>query len=131
MKRRLLGFALVLVICGAAAASFAGYRLAQTTWVIKNSDGSGSFYGNYEGASANTGDNNQYVGCYFGTYGGTSVACWGGDPTGKSAYCQTSDPALVQNARLAGIATALYVQFNASGTCTGIAVDNSSYNVIR
>jgi hypothetical protein len=131
MKTKVLGLALVLTICGTASVSFAGYRFNEMTWVSKNADGSGSFYGTYEAASGST-DNYQYVGCYFGTYGGTSVACWASDSTGNNyGYCQTNDPNLVQNARMVGLMTALYVQWDSTGTCTGISVNQSSYNILR
>ena len=123
--KRLILFAAFLVTAVAAGRSFAGYRLVQTPWIVKNADGSGRFYGNWVGAH-NSADNLAYIGCYIYS---SSVTCSVRDPSGVSGSCSTTNAGLMQVARSIDTSTALSVSYDSSATCTNISAAKYSQSL--
>ncbi|MCY1019253.1 hypothetical protein [Pyxidicoccus sp. MSG2] len=82
------------------------------------------------GTARGSADANQYIGCAVLGFssGSSSVTCLAQDASGVSAYCTSSNPAIVTAATSQSGDAYLYFTYDASGACTYLYVSNlSSY----
>jgi hypothetical protein len=112
---------------GVATAAWAGQ---QVTYLVTVDTGTQEAYGAI-GAAHNSADPIQFIGCATYTYasGFEFAYCSARDENGAFASCQSTDPRFLAVARGVNNASLVRFSWDASGNCTQMIVNNSSYYV--
>lgn len=108
----------------AGTAAWAGYK---STYYVGVDTTSREAYGSFGSARASA-DSVQYIGCAVqGFSNGTNyVLCQARNANNVSAYCSSSEPALVNAATALSDGSYMYLNWDANGTCTYLYVSNAS-----
>src|ERR1043165_3759838 len=123
MLRRVLSVLAIATLVSVAPLAHAGFKAGFGVTVDQvNGYANGAL-----GTARNSADSNEYLDCYA-TYGtGPAAYCAARDAAGYVVGCFTSDPNKV--AALSSITSNSYISFSfdSSGTCTELAIENTSY----
>jgi hypothetical protein len=124
LTRALLLAGLPLVALLSTVNALAGMKIVQTVVINKTSR---YFYGTLSD-TRNSSNSSEYIGCQSWTDGfNTSVYCTVRDAAGEEASCSSSNRLLFDIVAHQISDSRLWINYNASGTCTNIQVDKQSY----
>jgi len=115
------GLVFSMLLVGTA---WAGMKAASTVYI----NTSGMYANGMLGASRNTADSVQYIGCYSWAYatGATYATCYARDASSVYASCTTTAAPLVQVVHGLNGDSHLWFSWDASGNCSEIDVYNVS-----
>jgi hypothetical protein len=115
---------IALVVLGTLAGSTLAHAGIKNSFPVNVS--SASAWGS-AGSARNSLDSSQFISCNVQAWGGPAfMYCAARDAVGNYRSCSSSSAGIVAVAAAVSSDSYIYFTFDASGTCTGLSVDNNS-----
>jgi hypothetical protein len=115
-------YGLILIALVASGSALAGNRVTIPVSITVNSDGSGEAHGSL-GDVYNSFDTVQFISCWASS--GLGI-CNVKNTAGLTKSCSTTDPEQIRTIRALTTDSAMYMNWNASGTCTSLSTNTGS-----
>ena len=117
---------LALAIGTVSSIALAGWAYSETVTIVTGAcNGESPCYAQGSlNAVRYSSDSQEQIGCV--NYG-SAIQCSATNAAGTWVYCFSSDPTLVANERAINETSSIWFLYDASGTCTNLDVDNTSF----